>query len=166
MKNLKCSILLIICLIGLWVFLVYSKKSPQRGEKQSENIEVERLVLSTSISKYGDITCTFEQVTQASYENNMLKYSINKPEKSPLVFTFRNVSGDNPKLSVFDATKTISEYDLVKVDESDQKIVFVESLSNANTLYTIFLDEGVALYSKQVSVLGIPVATTALGACK
>lgn len=113
----------------------------------------------------GDVTCTYPQTIGGLYNQEKITYEIYPPEKNALIFTFSNMEEQIAKLKYIDSTQTISEVSLLKVADNNEKIVFIEIGENYTTLHTIFKKSGISMYSKQSSLIGIPIGTTAIGTC-
>lgn len=130
------------------------------------NKSVEQSHFSILLRASGDITCTYPQVINGNYFENKVSHEIPPPETNPFIFTFSDVQEEVSKLKYIDATQTISEVPIIQLLNNDEKIVFVEGTGDAYiTLHTIFKNTGISIYSKQVSLLGIPIGTLAIGTC-
>jgi hypothetical protein len=119
-----------------------------------------------SLNYSSEITCTYPQTVRAEYFEQKVKHELPKAESNPMIFTFSEIKEDVAKLKLIDATRTISETSLIKLFENSERIVFIEGNGNTYfTMHTIYKNEGVAIYSKQVSLMGIPVSTSGMGTC-
>jgi hypothetical protein len=113
-----------------------------------------------------EITCTYPQMVTAVYHEQKIKHELAKPESTPMIFTFSEIKEDVAKIKFIDSSRIISEAPLIKLFEDEDKIVFAEGNGNFYfTIHTIYKNEGVSLYSKQVSLVGIPLAITGMGTC-
>lgn len=119
-----------------------------------------------SLANAREITCTFRQTVRAEYMDGNITHSLPAPETNPLIFTFTGLESQTPELKSLDATQTISETPLLKIFENDERIVLLEGTGDAyiTTLY-IFKKTGVAIYTKAVDILGIPIGSVAMGTC-
>ena len=80
--------------------------------------------------------------------------------------TFSDIQAEVAKIQFIDATQTISEVPIVKVVDTNEKLMFLEGNGDPYmTVHTIYKDSGVATYAKQISLLGTPVGTIAMGTC-
>ncbi len=126
---------------------------------------VERNYIGYPLSATGDITCSFPQVMSANYNLDIITYLIPPDEKNPIIFTYSDIGEEFSNLKYIDATQTISETQLVKLSDDTERIVFIEASQYYVALHTIFKTSGISIYSKQVSLFGIPSATTTIGTC-
>jgi len=130
----------------------------------------------SSVKKYAvspivyrdEITCTYPQVVSATYDGSEISHELNKPETNPIVTTYAGLDQELAVARSIDATQTISEVDLVKIYEDQSQIVLIEGLNGVyTTVHTLYPDEGISFYSKQLSIFGLSFsASTALGTCK
>lgn len=156
MKNIIIGILVIILLILIWIiFLPRTYGTSVKKNHQS-------FILSSST----DITCTYPQVLYTSYQGEEITHELSKSEKNPIIMTFSDIKTEVSKIKFIDATQTISEVSVVKVLDTADKLIFLEGSGDPYiTVHTIYKDKGVSTYAKQVSFLGIPVGTLAMGTC-
>jgi len=113
----------------------------------------------------GDITCTYTQNMHAVYKDSKIEYEIPPPENNQTIFTFADINKKEPKLRYIDSTQTISETNIAKLSEDDERIVLIGANKYYVELHTIFKNSGVSIYSKQVSLMGIPLGRVAIGTC-
>ena len=139
--------------------------SLQSDSSSSSGMLVERQYNGSPISATGDITCTYPQGINGSYVADKISYEIPPPEKNPMIFTFSDIGEKVSKLKYIDSTQTISEVQIVKLSEDAERIVFIQADKYYVALHTIFKETGISLYSKHVSLIGIPLGTTAVGTC-
>lgn len=150
----------IVVIALFWMFFGY-----QSNSSGIKNNRVERAYVESPISATGDITCTYPQGINGVYTDGKIAYEIPPPEKNPMIFTFADINGKELRLRYIDATQTISEVSLVKLSEDAERIVLVGGDKYYVELHTIFKNLGVSLYSKQVSLMGIPLGRVAVGTC-
>jgi len=133
---------------------------------QSETAESKTRHEGSSLIGATEITCTYPQILSASYFQSEINHELPPPEKEPMIFTFSNTETDIATLRYIDATRTISEVNIFKLNETPEKLVFIDGDgSNYISTYTIFKSLGVSLYSKEVDLLGIPSGSLAIGTC-
>ncbi len=158
-KNLAIILLLILALVFGWLAFV-----PTTVLKQE--FVVNKRHISSKLSDSRDITCTYPQVMQSSYADGKVSHILPKPERNPIVMTYSDFSSEMSKLKYIDATQTISEVSLVKIIDSTEKFIFIEGTGELYmTVHTIYKNTGVSTYTKQVSILGIPTSSMAMGTC-
>ncbi len=129
--------------------------------------EARRPFWDTNLSFGQQITCTYPQTLSANYSDNFISHSLNKPETNPLIFTFSDLeNSETGQLSYIDATKTITNVPLLKLVENEEKIVYIEGTGeNYITVHTIYKNKGVSTYTKNTSLLGIPILGASMGDC-
>lgn len=130
---------------------------------------------ATSASKYhyalglstiNDITCTYAQTLYSSYQGEEITHELPPPETNPIIMTFSGFDAKVAKIKFIDSTQTISEVPIVKMVDTQEKLMFIEGNGEPYmTVHTIYKESGVATFAKSVSLLGIPVGTTAMGTC-
>lgn len=153
-KNVVIGILVVLVFIFAWLAFVPGTK------KVSSNKVVSKL------SDAGKITCTYPQTLYASYLNGKIEHELSKPETNPIIMTFSDITTDEPKIQFIDATRTISEVPLIKVVDTEDRLLFIEGNGEPYmTMHTIFKNSGVSTYEKTTSLIGTPVGTIGMGAC-
>lgn len=159
-ENWLRIVITVIIVVLLWQFFGYKATS-----SISIKNRIEKSYTASPLSATGDITCTYPQGITGFYNEEKISYEIPPPEKNPMIFTFTDTNGKEPKLRYIDSTQTISEVSLVKLSEDAERIVLVGADKYYVELHTIFKNSGVSLYSKQVSLMGIPLGRVAVGTC-
>ena len=142
--------------VGVIIYVLSLKNS---REEWSEDF------LANNISGAEKITCTYKHVLNSSYSNNKITQALPLPETNPLIFTFSKINSDEPELSYIDSTQTITTTSIVTLVNREDKIVFLEGSENYLTMHTIYPDKGVATYTKNVDIFGIPSASLSMGTC-
>lgn len=128
--------------------------------------EVSEYYYGSSIIGAQSITCTYPQLLSTSYISNAINHTLPNPETNPIIMTYSDFDDEYASVKFIDATQTISELPLIKIFEDDEKLVFLEGANESyTTLHTIYLKEGVSIYSKEASLLGIPISSTGMGTC-
>jgi hypothetical protein len=118
------------------------------------------------MSNAKSITCQYPQVTNTNYIDDKISHELSKPESTPFIFTFSNLDKEIGQLSYLDSTKTITNVVIGKLSDNDERFIYIEGGSeNYFTTHTIFKKTGVAIYTKTVSIFGIPSGTLAMGNC-
>lgn len=147
--------ILVLCIIALL---------PSNGLNETK---VKKVFYKTDISKAEQITCTYPQILSTSYLSNEISHILNKPEKNPLIFSFSKYKNEKGGvLSYLDSTQTITNVPLVKLLDNDEKIIFIDGdAENYLSIHTIYKKEGVSSYTKNVSILGIPMGSLGMGSC-
>lgn len=160
-KYIFISILCGILLTGL-VYMLVSFFLEEKKET-----EVTKFFSSVDLSHASSITCTYPQTLYAKYYEEKISHMVPKPETNPLIFTFSNLTDSQTgKLSYIDSTQTITNVDLIKIIDNEEKIMYVEgNAANYLTVHTLYKKLGVSAYMKSVSLLGIPVTSSAIGTC-
>lgn len=156
-RNLVIWVLIVLVLI--FAGLAFSSKSSkEKSVKQSHAASV--------LSASGEITCTYPQVMQASYQSAEITHQLPKPETNPIIMTFSDIHEKVSKIKFIDSTRTISEVPIIKVVETAEKLMFLEGNGDPYmTVHTIYKSMGVASYAKSISLLGTPAGTIAMGTC-
>lgn len=150
---------IVVALIGA-AFFIASKNS-------GSDLVVESTHTASPLSVESDITCAYPQTVSGNYQGRTVTHEIPPQENQAFIFTFSGIQGEEPTLKALDSTQTISETSLIKMFEDDERVVFLEGNGNAYfALHTIHKDSSVALFSKQVSLIGIPFTTMAVGTCR
>lgn len=162
-KNLIIGILSLLLLLSLWKILSTTEifTSQINSEKS-----VKKYYSAIGLSDSGEITCTYPQTLMVNYLGDEITHQLPKPETNPMIFTFSNMIGDEPKLKFIDATRTISEIKLTKILDSADKYIFIEGTGDPYiTVHTIYKKTGISIFSKQSLMLGIPIGTLSMGTC-
>ncbi|MES2087817.1 MAG: hypothetical protein V4467_02375 [Patescibacteria group bacterium] len=155
-KNIALIILIVLVLVLAW--LVFSPNSPATSVNQPH--------YDTALSASGNITCTYPRVLHASYQSGEITHELPKPETNPIIMTFSGIDSETPKVQFIDSTQTISEVPIMKVVDTNEKLMFVEGDGDPYlTVHTIYKNVGIGTYEKSMSLLGIPVGTIAMGSC-
>jgi len=153
-------------LIILLILLVITISVDNKATTSTSDKLVERSHIAFPISTVGDITCTYPQVIQGWYRSDTITHVLPPPETNPLIFTFGDIHEEVSSLKFIDSTPTISEVPIIKLANDNEKIVFIEGDGDPyTTIHTIFKSSGVSLYSKQISLIGIPFTSSAVGHC-
>ena len=133
---------------------------------KNNNTEVKKLFSGNDVSSTTQITCTYPQILNTNYYNNEISHNLPKPETNPLIFTFSKI--DNPQmgqLSYIDSTQTITNVPIIKINEDEEKITYIDGMGTYLTTHTIYNKLGVSVFTKSVSLLGIPSGSLAMGTC-
>jgi hypothetical protein len=158
----KIIIIVILCLFSA----LYSANGIKR-QTSGKDIEVKKSFTSNDISLATQITCTYPRILNTSYNNGEISHMLPKPETNAMIFTFSELN--NPKagkLSYIDATRTITNVELIKLIDNENKLVYVEGTGeNYLTVHTIYKKSGVATFAKNVEIFWIPSASLAMGSC-
>ncbi|MDO8739945.1 MAG: hypothetical protein Q7J54_00030 [Candidatus Woesearchaeota archaeon] len=151
---------LLVLLLGIFIVLSITQNSNNTNETKKSFLE-------NDIFSATQITCTYPQVLNTHYLNNEISHNIPKPETNPLIFTFSKL--DDPKvgqLSYIDSTQSITNVPIIKLREDEEKIIYIDGNGeNYLSVHTIYKKVGVSIYTKSVSLLGIPSGTLAMGSC-
>lgn len=161
-KNNWWKILVIIILIsGAYVLFFFKNTS-----KEINTSEVKKEFLEKDISSATEITCTYPLLLNTSYLNGEITHSLPKPETNPIIITFSKLTEDVGQMSSIDSTQTITTVPIIKISEDNEKVIYIEK-SNNNYLstYTIYKKLGVSVYTKTVSLMGIPSGSLSTGSC-
>jgi hypothetical protein len=160
------SLSIIIAILLVISVVLFSQNQDLKYSKNDVSKEVVKPFLEKDISSASEITCTYPQILNTSYFNDEITHSLPKPETNPIIITFSKLDEEVGQLSSIDSTQTISTFKIVKISEDDEKIIYIEK-SNDNYLstYTIYKKLGVSVYTKTVSLLGIPSGSLATGSC-
>lgn len=155
-QNVVIGILAILVAVFAW--MAFSPSATQ--------ISVSKQHFASALTASGNITCTYPQVLHTSYQSGKITHELPKPETNPIIMTFSDIQAEVAKIQFIDATQTISEVPIVKVVDTNEKLMFLEGNGDPYmTVHTIYKDSGVATYAKQISLLGTPVGTIAMGTC-
>ena len=162
------SIGIVLTIIAFWVFYTQNSTlfigSKNKGHNDSK--EVVRQFSEKDISKASEITCTYPLLLNTSYFNGEITHSLPKPETNPIIVTFSKLTADVGQMSSIDSTQTITTVPVVKISEDNEKIIYIEKSSdNYLSTYTIYKKLGVSVYTKTVSLLGIPSGSLSTGSC-
>lgn len=137
---------------------------PNNGTNETA---VKKSFYKTNVSEAEQITCTYPQILSTSYLSNEISHILNKPENNPLIFSFSKYKNEKGGvLSYLDFTQTITNVPLVKLLDNDEKIIFIDGdAENYLSIHTIYKNEGVSSYTKNVNILGIPMGSLGMGSC-
>lgn len=131
-----------------------------------QTAEAKRSHYAMPVTGSTQITCSYPQILSARYMDGEVSHALPAEEGEPMIFTFSDLGQDIATLRYIDATRTISETPILKLYEDDQKLVFMDGDGSGYiTTHTIFKSSGVAAYTKEVDLLGIPVGSLAMGTC-
>lgn len=156
MKNIGIGALSLAVVVLLWIVL--GAKSAESSVKSSHT--------AMALSATGDITCTYPQVLHVAYQAGEISHELPKPETNPIIMTFSDIGEKVATIKFLDATQSISEVPAVKVSGTADKLIFLEGSGDPYiTVHTIFKDTGVSIYAKQMSLLGTPIGSIAMGTC-
>lgn len=158
----KKNILIALLSIALIIALVWPSSPP--GDELVINSEYEPV----EIFNPDEITCEYPRVMMSGYTSGELKYSLPSPEENPMIITFSDLQSNTPKLKALDATRTISETPLVKLDDFEERIMLIEGSGEPYlTVYTIYKDTGISTFTKQASLFSEAQYTTmSVGTCR
>ena len=163
MKNFikqNWSKIVIVLLIGILIYS-FSDKNPISTK------EVKKSFVENDVSTAVQITCTYPQVLNANYLNGEISHNIPQAETNPIIFTFSKL--EDPKvgqLSYIDSTRSITNVPIYKITDDSEKFVYLDGTGeNYLSTHTIYKKSGVSMYTKTVSILGIPSGTLAAGTC-
>jgi hypothetical protein len=134
---------------------------------KSDTSEFIEKVIESDISSATQITCTYPQVLNASYYDSEISHSLPDPETNPIIFTFTDFFDTQiGNLSFIDATQTITNVEVIKLIDNEEKMVFLEGTGdNYLTVHTIYKTEGIATYTKNVNIFGVLSGSLAMGSC-
>jgi hypothetical protein len=158
MKSEQVKTLIIVILVGVTAFL-YSKGG--------NNGVSERPFFSTDVSFAPKITCTYPQILNVNYMDNKITQNLPQSEANPMIFTFSDLANKTTgQLSYLDSTRTITTVPIYKINEDEEKIVYLDGGDvNYLSTHTLFKKKGVSIYTKSVDLLGTPVGSLAMGDC-
>ena len=124
-------------------------------------------------------TCSFNRINNISYEfrdnenetgrkalegEKAKIYYDSSVDSQPNIISFIDLDKKTPKM-----VANMGQDSLIKVYENEETIQLIEesTLPNGSIIsYTIFKKDGIAIWSKQYSLLGIPYGLSAMGYCK
>lgn len=153
----KFLVVTLLAVIGILIVLLTNKDM---------RFEVKSYFYGTNLTYASKITCTYPQLLSASYLQNEVTHELPVPETNPLIFTFSDFSEENPQMSYIDATRTITTIPVIKIIDNEEKMVFLDGgAENYLSTHTIYKENGIATYTKNVSLLGNPLASLAMGTC-
>lgn len=190
-KN-KIFIAIIIAGIIISVSIYFSSNSskiitnmPIEKEEKGPNqfiasYEREKSSIEPLIPITKSVTCSFNRINGVSFEvrekenevghasyseNEKAKiYYDSSVESQPNTVSFVDLDTENPKM-----VANIGQDELIKIYDDEEIIHMMEkspfNLGTVN-LYTIYKKEGVAIWTKQYSLLGVPIGYMAMGYCK
>lgn len=146
-----------LIIIGAIIFLSKDKKE----------LEIKTDFVGNNISSATEITCSYSQTTRSVYQNNEIVHSLPKAETKPMIFSFSDIkNSEMSKLSYIDATQTITTVQISKAIDNEEKLVFFDGGEEGYfSTHTIYKDSGVSVFTKNVSIFGVPIATLAMGTC-
>lgn len=121
----------------------------------------------TSLREAGSVSCVFERTTAVSYNGSAIEYSALHKESSPLSFSFVGIDTDTPTLSANGTAGTVYSANIRVLSNTDEKIVLSEVTPTEGNvfIYTIYKNNGVAIWTKQYSLMGIPAGILSMGKC-
>lgn len=155
-NNLVTGTLAILVLVFAW--LAFSPNTQEASVRKPH--------FASTLSASGNITCTYQQLLHTSYESGEITHELPKPETNPIIMTFVDVQAETSKIQFIDATQTISEVPAVKLADNAEKIIFLEGNGDPYiTIHTIYKNLGVSTYTKQISLVGTPIGSVAMGTC-
>ncbi|MEX2514663.1 MAG: hypothetical protein WD335_00845 [Candidatus Paceibacterota bacterium] len=159
---MKKNIVIIVLFIAFITVLLWPKGEPSGGE-----LAVTRSHTPSSITSSEDITCEYPQTLSANYQNEQISHEIPEPETNPIIITYSNIQTEEPTVKFIDATQTISESKVIKLVDDEDKFMFLEGAGDSYlTVHTIYKNTGISTYTKQISLLGTHIATSAVGTCR
>lgn len=153
-------VLLASVLVGVVVVTFNNKNSTNPKE-------VKKSFRKNDVSRAIQITCTYPQVLQAKYLDGEVSHTIPEPETNPMIFTFSKLKDSEVgQLSYLDASLSITNVPIYKVIDNSEKIVYLDGAGeNYLSTHTIYKESGVSIYTKTVSILGIPLGILSAGTC-
>ena len=160
-----------VLFIGIFIGLYLQDESVAYVDKPTVNILEEEISVATTYESRNlvgssSVTCTYPQTVGANRVDGVVKHALPVKETSPLTFTFQGVGDDQAILSYLDATKSITTVPITKIDEELGRMSYVELSDSQMTVHTLFLDDGIASYTKNLEIFGVQITTLAMGSCR
>lgn len=154
----KKSIIIIVCAVALLILILNSTSISKTSTEKSW--------FAYSIEGATQITCTYPQTARAIYMDGKVSHELPPAETNPMIFTFSDMNQEPSKIKFIDATQTISELPILKISEDDESISFIEGTGEPYyVIHRIYKKSGVSTFTKQYALLGIPLASLAMGTC-
>lgn len=91
---------------------------------EAEEFTIKKPFIKNDISNANKITCVYSQTLSSGYKNNEIFFSVNKPEKTPMVLTFsdfKSTMNEDEILSIINTSRASNISDEVILDYLNSK---------------------------------------------